>query len=111
MLLEVSDEKWTLDDDGAGSWKVQEEVVAVDPETGEGEAVVNTLDRRLSHTCPSQMTYATKHTSSMTTSSVLHASSRLCSRRTSPESALSSTLSLTSYTQGSLGAQPVQHQG
>ena len=46
-LLEVSDERWLLDESGTGSWKVSEELVAVDPETGHAEAHVSTLDRRI----------------------------------------------------------------
>ncbi|MCP3866237.1 MAG: hypothetical protein GY695_24480, partial [Aestuariibacter sp.] len=43
VLQEHSDEVWILDPDG--SWKIHEEVVATNPDTGEGEAHV-VLDRR-----------------------------------------------------------------
>ena len=44
VLYEVSDEQWTLDPEG--SWRIHEETVGVDPETGAGEAHV-VLDRRV----------------------------------------------------------------
>ncbi len=36
VLYEMSDETWTLD--GSGSWRIHEEVVATDPDTGTAEA-------------------------------------------------------------------------
>ncbi len=43
-LYEVSDESWTLDPDG--SWKISEETVGTNPDTGNGESHV-VLDRRV----------------------------------------------------------------
>jgi hypothetical protein len=44
VLYEVSEEKWVLDK--RGGWKVSEELVGTDPETGEAEAHV-VIDRRV----------------------------------------------------------------
>ena len=54
-LYEVSDEAWTLDPDG--SWRISEETVSTDPDTGIADSHV-VLDRRVGaprlHTVPAR---------------------------------------------------------